>query len=234
MYKFIMVGLLFLSISRHIFADLPQDNPISCEAIDFLSPKEVRKYYEFKNLSQFHGLAIYKVTGIPENEELTISRYRHCEDRGFIELDKLKGSDGEGIIMISSEGFIPGEKATFRLTRSDGMIVEETTLIPCPIQVKSKSGRYSIKAELDSLNPPLYVIDISGLKEGELFYFSPKSDIQMSSFSPKVMYCPWQMKGSKGGYETLTFTFDREKIQLKLPYGDKLLSFSQSGDIYTP
>lgn len=224
-----MLGFLF--ISTQIFAD-HQENSVSCEALAFLRPSEVRKYIEFKHRSQFHGLAIYKFTGIPENEEFTVSSSRQWEkDIGFQELGRLKG---EGGLSLSSEGFIPGEKVTLRLTTSDGKIIEEFALIPCPIQVSSKSGRYSINAELESLNPVLYMIDINGLKEGELFYFSPKDDVHLQSSSPRMMYCPGAGERCSKGFEYVTFIFEDEKIKVKFPYGDKILDFPKSGAIYTP
>ena len=145
-----------------------------------ISASEVEKNPKYQNLKQFdpgHHQTIIKIHGLPEAESyilkwerpLLIKRMgqREYTKEALIRLKDFLGED-ELLLVTSSRGFMPGERVTWTLETQDGKsISEKVAIIPHPIILKIPRDNAKLHAELTSLKPTYYEMNLEGVQEGE-------------------------------------------------------------------
>lgn len=78
-------------------------------------------------------------------------------------------------IVVSSRGFLPGERVTYRFHTTDGSVNKEVSGIPAPLDYKDDSGKVVVRAELLSIDPTAYALDFPQMNEGEEFEIKSSS-----------------------------------------------------------
>lgn len=143
-------------------------------------------------------------------------------------------------LVLSGKGFLPGERVTFRFRIVESGQSEEVTLYPTPIVARNKVGEVVLRAELISLIPTVYNIEMPTLKEGEDYEFVStslgevvKSKAKYSKDTP-IHYSPeveGHAKGSTSRLEIKRKSVD--PIVVTFPWGTLLKSYL-SGDLSYP
>ena len=122
---------------------------------------------------------LFKVEGYPKNQELIfeIKRLASKDPQGYQSVLLFSILDDGTIltntqqrlknILSSSRGFLPGERVTYRVRTADGSFDSETSGIPSPAVFKDNDFNVALRAELISISPTIYAIDLPTMKEGE-------------------------------------------------------------------
>lgn len=133
-------------------------------------------------------------------------------------------------IIGSSKGFLPGERVTYRFRAADNSIEKENTGIPYPAIVKNHQGKIDLRAELISLSPTVYLIDMPTMKQGEEYELKStslgeivKTKATYSTVKP-IHYSPAPTgTKSQGGEAILEIkTKSGKQSVIKLPWGTAL------------
>lgn len=197
---------------------------------------------------------IFRLEGYPKNKEiiLEVKRMANIDPKAYepkvsfvIQNDgsmKIANSEQQlNAIISSSRGFLPGERVFYRFRTSDGTVDKEISGIPAPAIQKNKDGKTAIKAELLSVNPTVYNIDLPILKEGEEVDFKSTSLGLITKAKPKysskqpIRYAPAGDNKGNGGESILEITRKSgESYKIKLPWGSALDSYLKGSKTFSP
>lgn len=135
-------------------------------------------------------------------------------------------------IAVSPDGFLPGERVTWRLSATDGTIFKEVTLCPRPMILKDKSGKIILEAALLSIHGSVFsyflhfpalneVVEITSTSGGEIM-----KEILPLTHAVNMNYMP-AVKGLKSGVSQVEVRFvkDGSSYKMKFPWGSALLDY---------
>lgn len=77
--------------------------------------------------------------------------------------------------VVSSKGFAPGERVFYRFRTADGTVDKEISGIPSPANFKDEEGKTALRAELVSVAPTVYLIELPTMNEGESYQLKSTS-----------------------------------------------------------
>lgn len=144
------------------------------------------------------------------------------------------------VILIGSRGYLPGETVSFRFVTADGTIDKESSGIPTPALVRNKEGDVVIKAEMVSLNPTVYKVELLQVQDGEEFDLKATSVGDIIKSRPKYnkskgfLYTPEAKGISKGGDAVLSIRRKNgDTYAIKLPWGAMLDGYMTGKKIYS-
>lgn len=147
----------------------------------------------------------------------------------FKTADNEKVEKGEPpIVIISSQGYLPGEKVTFRVRHRDDPEGECISFCPYPLTFRNPNGNELATIELVHLKPAIYEIAIhfnpnNKLKKIETISLDGKDEMDVyseSTFYHKII-SP-QGADSEGGMVTLNLTYeDGNCYSYELPWGNE-------------
>lgn len=145
-------------------------------------------------------------------------------------------------LSMSSKGFLPGERATFRFRTPDNTLIRELAGIPNPAFYKDKNGVVALSAELVHLKPTVYVIDMPTMEEGEQYnirtvIIGETSTVKKAKFTRNTPFhfSPSVKKGNKGGDSY--FEVERKSGDvyfLKLPWGAAIENYTKEKRTHRP
>lgn len=129
--------------------------------------------------------------------------------------------------MISTLGFLPGEKVILNFKSEDGEFDEQMEFIPNSLHATSTKNKFSIDLELRSVNPTSFIIHFKGIKEGEKLTMVSNSYSETLNhefiYQERISYMPGVI-GKKGGTAKLSFTTPSGAcVSLDVPWGSELL-----------
>ncbi len=134
------------------------------------------------------------------------------------------------LIVMSSRGFLPGEKITFFLVTPDGYVKsEKMNFTPHPLIVRDRNNRATVIAELESIIPTIYNVRFENFEINERLKFAGISgDTQVSDWVTFktgffVKYIP-EIPNSKGG--TAIVSVERsngEEMLLPVIWGEAII-----------
>lgn len=136
-------------------------------------------------------------------------------------------------IVLVPQGFLPGERVTWRVSGTDGTASKEVTVCPRPMILKDKSGKTILEAALLSIyNPSLcYLIHLPAQDE-VVEFISNSGEETLKQLLPlgesaNVTLMP-AIKGVDGGVSQIEVRFlkDRSSYKMQLPWGKALLDYS--------
>lgn len=131
-------------------------------------------------------------------------------------------------LITSSKGFLPGERVSYRFHNDDYSIDVVTSGIPYPAVSYDRQGNVALRAEILSIDPTVYVIDLPMMKEGENYTLKIITEGTVSTTRTKynknkpLHFSPTGRHA--GGVSTLkVFRPDsKENYLIKLPWGNFL------------
>lgn len=202
------------------------------------------KYLNEKNPG-FNKILI-KVEGFPKHQEIIfeikrplganpdqfqpVASFEIDDDGMYITKDKQRLP----FIVGSSKGFLPGERITLRARTADSSVAKESSGIPSPAIVKDEQGNVTLRAEILSLEPTVYAIDLPKMSEGEEYELISNSLGQTVKSKPKydskapLHYSPVSKTKSGGGKAQLTIKRKSgETYAITLPWGSGLEIYQQ-------
>lgn len=197
---------------------------------------------------------IFQLKGYPKNKDivLEIKRLASLNPKAYekkfsftIQQDGsmlIANSDQKlRAIISSSRGFLPGERVYYRFRTDDGAIDKEISGIPTPAIVKNKEGKVALKAELLSVNPTIYQIELPVMNEGEEYELKSTSVGEITQAKPKYSektpfhYTPAGSNKGKGGDSLLEIhRKNGEVYTITLPWGSALQAYLQGVKAYSP
>lgn len=222
--------------------------------LDFVTAKKINSKAKYSVLSAFdpkHHKTVLWFHGFPVGEEITLSVRRVAQinpDNYSLHHKFTILEDGTLLnerkevkthFCISSGGYLPGERIHCRLTNADGSFTKDISFIPNPIDVRNSAGQPIIEAELVTIKPTVYHIDVKGLNENEKFVFKSKSGTRITELSETFVddgviltYSP-ELKGKKGGVGTVEIRRQTGKrYTLKFPWGNRLTEFLDKEKVF--
>lgn len=197
---------------------------------------------------------LFKLDGYPKNKEiiLEIKRLASLDPKAYEKKVAFTIQDDGSMliantnqklktIISSSRGFLPGERVYYRFHTADGSIDKEMSGVPTPAVVKTKDHKVALKAELMSINPTIYKIDLPIMKEGEEYELKSTSLGEITKAKPKysssqpIHYAPAGGNKGKGGDAVLEITRKSGEIYtITLPWGSALEPYLQGHKAYAP
>ncbi len=219
--------------------------------LEFIPPNPYETDPVLKDMEPTHTKHFFHLHGFPREKDLVFSFTRPiikktsvpCYERSF-QINKKGIIEGlypqqHPFIVITSAGFLPGEKVNVCIRSNDKTIHQEFTLIPHPMQAESSDGKLSIEAELLSYLFTTYRLHVKGLKEGERYTFESRSGGETIKESrvfqaENVITSMPGVVGKKGGNATVFIRNEAgSEASIKLPWGDQLIPFFE-GKCYYP
>jgi len=219
----------------------------------FYSAEAVEAIPKLKPLSDknpgFHKI-LFKLEGFPKNQEIVFEFKRPLlpnpqfqrvltftiNDDGSYRTDS---GETHYYILGSSRGFYPGERIISRFRAADGSVEQEISGIPQPAIFRDSDNKIAMRAELLSLSPTVYTIDLPTMQEGEEYQLISKSLTETTKSKPKfssqapLHYSPAPKTKAKGGIGTLTIKrTSGETYTLALPWGTALEIYQQGAKNY--
>ncbi len=209
-----------------------------------ISASEIEKNPKYQNLKQFdpsHHKTIIKIHVLPESEGYILKLDRPLLIKSLAQQEYTKeiftrmkdflGED-ELLLVISSRGFMPGEKVHCTLETQDGRsISEKAKIIPHPIMLEVPMGGAKLKAELVSLKPTYYEVYLEGIQTFEklnLRTFSLGETIE-NDFYYKQGSCIGlipEVIGKQKGFCDLILTRQKgAEFKLRFPWGEEVLEY---------
>lgn len=197
---------------------------------------------------------IFRLEGYPKHKEiiLDVKRLASLDPKAYEPKVSFSIQD-DGLMLItntqqrlqnivsSSRGFLPGERVVYRFRTADGAISKEISGVPTPAVLKTKDGKIALKAELISVNPTVYKIDLPQMKEGEEYDLQSTSLGEITKAKPKysastpIHYAPAGGNKAKGGEGKLEIRRKNgEMYTIELPWGTALEVYLQGLKAYTP
>lgn len=142
-------------------------------------------------------------------------------------------------LLMSSRGFLPGEKIDYFLESEDGKDKLQITFTPNPIVRKSEIDHATVSASLKSANPAIYFITLENFDPGEKIRyvsdFGSERLVMPIEYKEKmaVMHMP-EVIGLNEGTNIVSFErTNGEILRLSLPWG-ALLQSTLKGDQLPP
>lgn len=219
----------------------------ACEAI----PKI--KHLHAKNPG-FNKVLI-KLEGFPKQKEILLEIKRPLGPKPdkfeqvasfFIQEDGtylLPDDEKVPYIIGTSRGFLPGERIIARFRTTDGSVSAEKSGIPMPAIFKDKNGNLALRAELLSVSPTVYTIDLPKMKDGDEYELQSKclgetieSKGKYSTSTP-MHYSPAPTTNNTGCDSTLVIRVKSGESKgdiytMKLPWGTALEPYRLGGKSY--
>jgi hypothetical protein len=130
-------------------------------------------------------------------------------------------------LMVSSRGYLPGEKITIRLSGKDAH--KEIIFYPRPLLLKDKTGRVLAKVALLSAIPGQthYDLDLSGIGKEEKYTLISHSGGEILSHNyqgPIKLGISPEVVGKRSGFANIILRMeDGTEYNTKLPWGNELL-----------
>lgn len=199
------------------------------------------KYGKLDSFDIGHHKTIIRISDLPDAKSYTLRWERpllvkkeHSQKyprEMLFHNGELLGENA-AIILISSRGFLPGEKVFLALETEDGKAVsQKISLFPHPLIQEKHSGQSKLKGELTSMNPTRYEIFLEGIQTYEklrLSSFSSGEKIDHEFFYTQgscIALTPGVI-GKDGGFCDLSITRQKgNRFELKLPWGKELLKY---------
>lgn len=198
------------------------------------------------------GKLIFSLSGFPVNEEITfeVKRLAALQRSGYEPLMTLRVlPDGTlvtdqnkhvRVIAISGRGYLPGERATFRFRTADGRVSSEVAMYPQPIIARDKDGDVTLRAELVSILPTVYNIELPKMPDGEEYELKSISMGEVAKSKAKynahvlIHYSPEVQGRAKGSSSRLEIkSKSGGTYVITVPWGTLLKSYL-SGDLSYP
>ena len=253
-------GFVLKTITKHLFifsllstACFAEDPSIKAK---FYSAESIEHLPELKYLNETDSgfnKVILKAEGFPKNQDLILEVKRLSSDnpnqfKPLMEfsiqndgqyLTKTKPSKLINSIIVSSKGFLPGERVTYRIRTTNKSVQKEISGIPSPALFKDHRGIVDIKAELISISPTVYLVTLPSMKDGEAFELKSTSlgeiitaESKYSKAKP-IHYSPAPSSTkSQGGESTLEIIRKSGEIYvIRLPWGSALQVYQQGKKI---
>lgn len=197
---------------------------------------------------------LFGLENFPTDKEIFVDIKRHASitpDEYETKFSFIVGDDGLirvsnsdhqlRAIVVGSRGYLPGEKVYFRFHSADGTIDKEISGVPVPAIVYDKEGKQVIRAEMVSVLPTVYRIDLPQLEDGEEYELKASSVGETVKSRPKYnkakgfMYSPAAKGISKGGDATLEIRKRKgAAYSITLPWGAMLDGYMTGKKIYSP
>ncbi len=188
---------------------------------------------------------LFKLEGYPKQQEIIFEikrpltnapeQYRRIASFTIQDDGSYLNNDDKQImpyIVGSSRGFLPGERIVFRFRTADGSIDKEVSGIPAPAIFKDKQGKIAVRAEILSVSPTVYTVDLFTMKEGEEYELKSTSlgetfKAKPTFYSDKPFHYAPAPKGKiQGGHSTLQIKRKSGEVYtMKLPWGTALESY---------
>jgi len=197
----------------------------------------------------FHKI-LFKLDGFPKNQEIIFEFKRplmaNTDFKRVISFTinddgtyHMENGDNLQYILGSSRGFLPGERIISRFRTADGSVQQEISGIPQPAIFRDADGNVAMRAEILSLSPTVYTIDLPTMNEGEEYALISTSLSEVTKSKPKyssaepLHYSPAPKTKAKGGCGTLAI--QRKSVgtyKLSLPWGTALEVYQQGAKNY--
>ncbi len=190
----------------------PKSNKILFRLVNF--PKEEQMVLEVKRMASLTPTTYETLKTFTVHEEGVIETGDHKQQPALV---------------VTSRGFLPGERATFRFRTLDNTLSKEVSLYPKPMIARDKNGQTALRAELVSIVPTVYQIELLNMKEDEAYLFVSqsggqivKSNAHFHTGTP-INYTPENDGRLKGGTSRVEI---RKKsgdvIVVSFPWGSEL------------
>ena len=196
---------------------------------------------------------IFKLNGYPKEKEIMLDVKRLASQNPKAYENKLSFIiQDDDLLLIkntqqrlkniisSSRGFLPGERVTYRFHTADNSINKEISGVPTPAVIKNKEGLIVVKAELISINPTIYKIELPLMNEGEVYDMKSTSIGEITKAKPTysksmpINYAPAGSNKSKGGEGVLEIQRKNgESYKITLPWGAQLDDYLQGKRVYS-
>lgn len=138
---------------------------------------------------------------------------------------------------LSSRNFLPGERVHLRFETLEKDFIREVSFVPQPMVIKNTSNEKVMEAELKTLKPCLYAIQLHKFDKGELVTFESQSGNEKNAIegtASSTFYSP-DIEGEEGGIGAFTVARKNgEKFSMRFPWGDRLLDYLEGGKVYVP
>lgn len=233
---FQMILALFLVATINVSAD---NHVLSFETLSHETLLQSDKYKKLVNFDPGHHKTIIRISELPKDEAIVLKWKRPLVAKKtqrkevpkdlFSEFAELLGEENPAFL-LSSKGFLPGEKITFSLETTGGTAIGQSLeFFPQPLIQETRSGESKLIAELSSLSPSTYEITFEGIPSFETLIMSSFSSGEklVNTFQYRKGSCIGLMPGvvgKEGGSCKLSIQRQKgEKFQLDLPWGNDLL-----------
>jgi len=231
-----MILALFLVATINASAD---NHVLSFETLSHETLLQSDKYEKIVNFDSGQHKTIIRILELPKAEAYVfkwerplVAKKAQCKEipkNLFSEVAALLGEENPAFL-LSSKGFLPGEKITFSLETQGGTVIgQPLEFFPQPLIQENRSGESKLIAELSSLSPSTYEITFEGIPSFETLIMSSFSSGEklVNTFQYRQGSCIGLMPGvvgKEGGSCKLSIQRQKgEKFQLDLPWGDDLL-----------
>jgi hypothetical protein len=145
--------------------------------------------------------------------------------------DILKSVKAKGVMELSvaAEGYLPGEKVTWRICSKNPTVFVEASGYPRPLMIKNGRGRALVEVELVRENPATYYLTVPFLASQTPFTLICKSGDQRTEVvvkGPLEKHFYPTVEGQMGGVAEVEVVFeDKTSRKLELPWGTELLKY---------
>jgi hypothetical protein len=131
-------------------------------------------------------------------------------------------------ILMPPEGYLPGERVSWRISSESGEVLKEAMCCPCPLMIKNSSGERLLEAALISVyGPTTYALLFSPRKE-PIEYVVTAGVKQVKNELPaggsKMLVFVPKSEGEDGGLSVIELYSEGQAYRLELPWGEAVLS----------
>ena len=238
--KFFIV-LLYASVL--VVANLYSHEKTRSFPIETLSATEIAQSSKYKPLDSFnpgHHKTIIRLHALPQADTYIAKVKRPLIEKETLQYEysaemlKNNGKNlGESLpmLLLSSQGYLPGEKITLILETDKGEVVGQAVdCIPHPIIQEMRSGECVLKGELVTLFPTTYHLSLEGVQLFEVLKFSSHSSGEVIEKSlgysnGSVIALSPGVLGKEGGFCFVTITRQTgDAFKVTLPWGGELMN----------
>lgn len=250
-FRFLFLGLALLPSSITIAQEQEPRPYIKAQYYSADAVQALPRLKPLRNQDAEYNKILFKLENYPKHQEiiLEIKRLASLEPRTYEPKITFSIQDDDSLLLkdshqrlqrliSSSRGFLPGERVSYRFRTADGSLTKEVSGIPTPAVVKEENGTVALKAELISINPTMYKIEIPAMAEGEEYDLLSTSVGEIVRAKPKysasqpLHYAP-ASGNNKGGEATLEIRRKSGKAyKITLPWGAALEGYLQGTKVY--
>ncbi|GEM_PF-3948575 len=157
------------------------------------------------------------------------NRYYPCSGPSSEDILESKNYNIPTGLVVSTRGYLPGEKLIIRLSAKDAF--REATFYPRPLLLKKKSGDLLAKADLLCADPghTLYTLDIFGIEKQEKYKLTSRSGEEIISQDlqgPTTCGISPEIIGSQKGVGKIELQLeDGTFYTMELPWGYDLIEY---------
>lgn len=218
------------------------------------TPEEVLDTPILRNIRPFepeHNRIVIELQNWPVNQEIVmeVKRLASADPEAFqplmtfsIQNDSTFLTSDQRLLPLlafSSKDYLLGERVVCRFRTADGAVSKEISGCPNPAIFQDKNGTTALRAELVSISPTVYTIEMPTMKEGE--EYDIKTVILASTTTCTTKYAsktPFHFypsakgnaKGGKSRFEVRRGSGD--VYFLKLPWGSAVTSSGKAQKTY--